>query len=65
MTCALVLAIVYILVVVLIFALGVARAPSECELSGQDRALCESTSAAIQNTGRDSGFGGVHHPHNG
>ena len=65
MTCALVLAVVYILVAVLIFALGVARAPSECELSGQDRALCEATSAAIQNAGRDSGFGGVHHPHNG
>ena len=65
MTCALVLGVVYVLVAVLIFALGVARAPTECELSGQDRALCEETRAAIQNTGRDSGYGGVHHPHNG
>ena len=65
MTSALVLAVVYVLVAALIFALGVARAPGECELSGQDRALCEASRSAIQNTGRDSGFGGVHHPHNG
>lgn len=65
MTCAFVLGVVYILVAILIFAIGVARAPSECELSGQDKALCERTKAAILKHGRDSGYGGVHHPHNG
>lgn len=65
MTCALVLAVVYILVTILIFALGVARAPSECEMSGQDKALCEQTQATILRHGRDSGYGGIHHPHNG
>ena len=58
MTCAFVLAIVYILVAVLIFAVGIARTPGECELSGQDKALCESTKAAIPKYGTDSGHGG-------
>ena len=55
MTCAFALCIVYILVTILIFALGVARAPSECELAGQDRALCEATRLAIANSARNSG----------
>jgi len=65
MTCAIALAVVYTFVTVMIFSLGVLRAPDECELSGQDRSSCESTRQAITSHGRDSPwFGRIRHPHN-
>lgn len=48
MISAVALSLAYVLVTILIFVIGIARAPSECELSGQDRAICESAKAALK-----------------
>lgn len=53
MSSAVALSLVYVLVTVLIFVIGVARAPRECELSGQDNALCEGANASLRSHAKE------------